>query len=582
MEYQFLIKNGRIVDGTGAPAYDADVRVAGGTIVEIGADLAAQPRERVFDAAGCLVTPGFIEQHNHYDAPMWWMPTLEPMSGYGITTSVNGNCGFAPAPVSSDPDAKMAMVKIFSFFEDIPVQPFVDQLPWDWRTWSEYRASLEANLRFPVNFAAYAGHIAIRLAVMGMDARTRAATPDEIAQMCALLEDALEAGAIGLSSNLLDYDGQGQPVPSILAEDAEYEALLDVLARYPGRTFQIIIGVFMRFTGVEDMARVERLCRDRAVRVLWAGIPIFQIQMPRVGALVEEHERFKREGLDFWTGFHHVPPATAVNFEKTLVFGQSNCLVWHEMIEAPDEAAKFAMLADDAWRARARKSWDDDMYPQAGFRRADKLVLQESQTGYGPLGITFAELVEQAGPDAHPSDVLADWLLDNGLGSTIMAEYMTTSTELMAQLCRDPRAIGNASDSGAHGQMLCGIGDHIDLITDYARDHDWLTIEEAVHNLTGKLAGFFGFDDRGVLEVGKAADLVVFDLDEIERRPVEKVYDVPDGRGGRTWRYTRAPAPMRLTLCNGVPTFDRERYTGQFPGKVIEAGVAREPANITA
>jgi N-acyl-D-amino-acid deacylase len=143
------------------------------------------------------------------------------------------------------------------------------------------------------------------------------------------------------------------------------------------------------------------------------------------------------------------------------------------------------------------------------------------------------------------------------------------SEDVMTRLFRDPKAIGNVSDSGAHGQMLCGIGDHIHLLTDYVRDNRRLTIEEAIHNTSGKQAKFFGFEDRGEISVGKAADLAVFNLDEIERRPVEKVFDVPDGQGARTWRYTRSPAPMRLTLVNGVPTFDRNNFTGTYPGKVI-------------
>jgi len=117
--------------------------------------------------------------------------------------------------------------------------------------------------------------------------------------------------------------------------------------------------------------------------------------------------------------------------------------------------------------------------------------------------------------------------------------------------------------------MLCGVGDHVDFLTDYVRDSRALSIEEGIHNLTGKLAHFFGFRDRGELRVGKRADIVVFDLNAIERRPVEKVFDVPDGEGGRTWRYSRAPAPMLLTLVNGVPTFDKGRFTGYFPGQIL-------------
>jgi N-acyl-D-aspartate/D-glutamate deacylase len=563
-----LIKGGTVVDGTGAAAAKADVRVDNGTIIEIGQNLQALDRERVIDADGCLVTPGFIETHNHYDAPMWWMPTLEPMSGYGVTTSVNGHCGFTAAPCSDDEEARMEMVKIFSFFEDIPLKPFKEVLPWDWRKWSEYKKSLETNLRFPVNFATFCGHIAIRLAVMGVDAKKRTATPDEIQKMCSLLEDALDNGALGLSSNLNDYDGEGQPVPSILADDAEFEALLDVLARYPNKTFQIIISVFGKFNGQADLERVERLAKPRNLRVQWGGVPTLDYQMGRLPKMWDTHERFKAEGLEFYTGFHHVPPTTAMSFYSSLLFGQLNNLVWHELIVAPTEEAKLALLGDKAWRDRARESWDGQ-YPQSIFRDASRVNLHESQSGYGPIGCTLADYIASRGGNIHPSDALADWLIDNGFDSTLLMHMANSSEDLMVRLFRDPKAIGNISDSGAHGQMLCGIGDHIHLLTDYVRDNGRLTLEEAIHNLTGKIANHYGLYDRGELKVGRAADIAVFKLDEIERRPTERMFDVPDGKGGRTWRYTRAPAPMRLTLVNGVPTFDRGKFTGAFPGKVI-------------
>ena len=164
-----LIKNGTVVDGTGAPAFRADVRVRDGIIAEVGTDLT--PRgERVYDAAGCHVSPGFIESHTHYDGTMWWQPDLDPLPVYGATTMILGNCGFSPAPLHHTREAQHEMIGIFSFFEDIPFEPFVTEMPLDWHKWSEYRASTEKNVRVPLNYAAYVGHIAIRLAAMGVEA----------------------------------------------------------------------------------------------------------------------------------------------------------------------------------------------------------------------------------------------------------------------------------------------------------------------------------------------------------------------------------------------------------------------------
>jgi N-acyl-D-aspartate/D-glutamate deacylase len=160
-------------------------------------------------------------------------------------------------------------------------------------------------------------------------------------------------------------------------------------------------------------------------------------------------------------------------------------------------------------------------------------------------------------------------VLRNGAESVIFKTSWALDEERVIELLRDPNAIGNISDAGAHGKLFCGAGDNILLLTSFVRDRAILTIEEAVHNLTGKLADFFGLSDRGAIREGLTADIAVFNLAEIERRPEEKVWDVPDGEGGRTYRYTRAPAPMRLTLCNGVPTFDHSAFTGRFPGRFL-------------
>jgi N-acyl-D-aspartate/D-glutamate deacylase len=514
------------------------------------------------------VTPGFIETHNHFDGPMWWMPTMEPMPGYGVTTSINGNCGFAAAPVHDDPAIRKEMVDIFAFFEDIPDKPFLELLPWDWRKWSEYKASLQRNVKIPVNYAAFVGHIAIRLAVMGMEAWDRAATPAEIKAMCAHLEDAMEAGALGLSSNLLDHDSKDRPVPSQMADDAEFGALMDVLVRYPGSTMQIIVDHFMRMTGPASMVRIADIARGRKIRIQVAGgLPSLEFQSFAIPGAIESHEKRKAEGLDMWMGYHHLSPTTVVNFLSSLVFAQSNNYVWNDIVAAKTEDEKIALLEDPEWLAKARDSWDQT-FPQSPMGKPDEIELLDSETGAGPTGVTLADYMRDNGFN-HPSDALAQWVVLNGVASTLRLKDWPNHEETMDRLFHDPMSVGNIADSGAHGKMFCGIGDNVLLLTKYVRERGQLTIEEAIHILTGKITNHFGMTDRGELKPGKQADIVVFNLDEIERRPDEKAWDVPDGEGGRTYRYTRAPAPMRLTLVNGVTTFDRGAFTGNFPGQYI-------------
>ena len=576
MDFRLLIKGGTVVDGSGAAAFAADVRVAQGRITEVGPDLAAARGERVIDANGCYVTPGFIETHNHWDGGVWWSPNMEPLPAYGITTSINGNCGFSMAPAPQTEEDKQNVIDIFNFFEDIPEEPMQSLVPWDWKTWSEYKASFLRNVKVPVHFAAFCGHIPMRLYVMGQEAWNRAATPDEIAQMCALLDDALAAGAIGFSSNQLDYDKYDRPLPSQKADDAEYRALFEVVARHPGATVQVIVDHFMRMTGPEQVERMGRIATETGVRMQWAGLPTLKFAQKIAKRSGELHEGFKAEGLDIWTGYHHVSPTSVINFVRSLVFAQNGNAVWQEIVNATAWEEKSAMLADPAWRERARHAWDHETFPQSYLHDPSALTFKESESGWGPVGITLADYLVETGI-AHPSDALAEWVLNNGAESVVHKRSWEKDEDVLLALMRDPRSVGNTSDGGAHGKMFCGTGDNVLLLTDWVRDRRLLTIEEGVHVITGKLADFFGLHDRGLIEVGKVADITVFDLDEIERRPEEKIWDVWDGAGGRTYRYTRAPAPMRLTLVNGVPTFDNGAFTGRFPGKFIGPEQAAQP-----
>ena len=567
MEIRILIKGGTVVDGSGAPAYAADVRVARGKIVEIGQNLAASKGERVVDAGGCYVTPGFIETHNHWDGGVWWNPNLEPLPAYGATTSINGNCGFSLAPAPQQPEDVQDVIDIFNYFEDIPEEPMRQIVPWDWKLWSEYKASMEKKVKLPMHFSAFCGHIPMRLAVMGQDAWTRHATPDEIAQMCELLDDALAAGAMGLSSNYLDYDKWERPLPSQQADDAEFTALFNVVARYPGATVQIILDYFMRKTANTQLERFGRLAKETGVRLQWAGMPTLSYMADQLPRAEELHAQFKAEGLDIYTAFNVISPTSVINFNRTLVFGQNGNPVWQDLVNTPGWEAKAAMLDDETWRAKARESWDNQF--AHSFLHVPKAnLLRESESGYGPTGVTLQDYMDETGI-AHASDALAQWVLNNGQESVVLKESWAKDEDILNKLLVDTHSLANVSDAGAHGKLFCGAGYNVFLLTDYVRDRKVISLEQGVHMLTGRLAGFFGLNDRGIIAVGKAADITVFNLDEIEMRPEKKIWDVWDGTGGRTYRYTRDPAPMRLTLVAGVPTFDHGEFTGRYPGEFI-------------
>lgn len=569
-----LIRGGTIVDGTGAAPFSADVRIRDGQIVEVGPSLEPQDAEALFDASGCYVAPGFIESHTHLDGVMWWQPDLAPLPGNGVTTVIGGNCGFALAPAHEDPAVRDEIIKIFSFFEDFPEGPFRSHLPWDWRKWSEYKESMMRSVQTPIHFGAFVGHIAIRLAAMGLEAWERAATPSEIEEMASLLEDALSAGAMGLSTNLMDHDGQDRPVPSLHADDAEFAALFEVLAKHPGATLQVVVDSLMRMTAQPSMERLAGLSEGLPIRMQWAGVPTLQWQkdMGLQAPLAELHERFGAEGRDIWTGFMHVPITTVASIEHSLLFAQSGDYVWHEVVTAESEEAKLALLRDPEWRARARHSWDHDANPISPFPQPHGAILDNSANETGPIGVTLGEYAEELG--VHCSDALAEWFVRNGVDSTVTMPPWAKDEDMVVRLLKDPKSVGNISDAGAHGQMFCGIGYNVSLFSHFVRETGKITVEEAVHVQTGKLANHFGLVDRGEIAIGKRGDVTVFSLDEVEMRPQKKIYDVPDGKGGHTWRWTRDPAPVRLTLANGVATFENGTFTKARPGEMIRPGAA--------
>ncbi len=581
MEMRMLIKGGTVVDGSGAvPAYAADVRISGGRITEVAPNLQPTKGERLVDAAGCYVTPGFIETHNHWDGGVWWTPNLEPLPAYGATTSINGNCGFSLAPAPQRPEDVQDVIDIFNYFEDIPEEPMREIVPWDWQKWSEYKASMQAKVKLPMHFSAFCGHIPMRLCVMGQDAWKRAATADEIEQMCALLEDALSAGAMGLSSNFLDYDKWERPLPSQQADDAELTALFKVVARHPGATVQVILDYFMRKTANASLERFGRLAKETGVRMQWAGMPTLEFMADQLPRAEELHAQFKAEGLDIYTAFNVLSPTSVINFNRTLVFGQNGNPVWQELVNTPGWEAKAAMLDDPIWLARARESWDNQ-FAHSFLHIPKANLLRESESGYGPIGLTLQDYMDQTGI-AHASDALAQWVLNNGQESIVLKDSWAKDEAILNKLLVDTHSLANVSDAGAHGKLFCGAGYNVFLLTDYVRDRKVLSLEQGVHMLTGRLSGFFGLNDRGLIEVGKVADITVFNLEEIEMRPEKKIFDVWDGTGGRTYRYTRDPAPMRLTLVAGVPTFDHGEFTGRYPGEFIGPEAAHEAYAIAA
>ena len=252
-DHDLIIRGGDVIDGSGDPRRRADVRVRGGRIAEVGGRLAPDG-EREIDASGATVVPGFIDTHAHTDPQVFWDPSLDPDPLHGVTTMLVGNCSLSLYPVSDE--TRAAISDLFSYIEDVPRHLFDDSVPWSWTDYGGYRDRVN-EVGTGINLAPLVGHTPLRLAVMGDDAWTRVATPAECAAMAALLDDAMQAGAWGLSTSFLDSDAEGRPVPSRAADGAEFDELLDVIARAGRGLVEVVpelLGKNPR-AGLEDLAR---------------------------------------------------------------------------------------------------------------------------------------------------------------------------------------------------------------------------------------------------------------------------------------------------------------------------------------
>lgn len=560
-----LIRGGHVIDGTNAAPVRADVRIDGARIAEIGANLKAASGEEVVDAGGAMVSPGFIDCHTHFDAPMFWSPTLDPLPGYGTTTVMMGNCGFSVAPMPENQDSRQDIIDVFSYIEDIPKNTFKNAVPWDWNTWPEYRAKV-SGFKTAGNLGALVGHLNLRIVAMGPYAWTRAATESEIQHMAQMLDESLKAGAFGFSTNLQNVDNIGRPLPTLLSQDREFEALLDVLARYPGRVLQ--------FNNVEELEpsmdstqRMAKLCKPRNVRMQYLRIPTELRRRPEYEAHHALYTRLRDDGVDIWPAFTHRPPAIAMALDSCILFGFINLGGFHELSNQTPRDQKAALLANPEWRTRIRKEWDDGLpYGDFMLRGTDRWLFKNSDNGKGPVNVTLTDLVARTGK--HPMDAVADWWLDNGIDSTIHIAEEDMDVPGIVDLIRDPRGIGGVNDAAAHSQMFCGGGDLALLFKRFVRPGH-VRIEEIVHLLTGRLANHYGLKDRGVLKPGAIADVTIFTLEEMDQHDEEKIFDVPDGAGGTSWRFTRKPAPVRATIVNGQTVFDGKTYTGALPGALI-------------
>jgi len=530
MDGDIVIRGGTLVDGTGSAGRPADVAVRHGRIVDIGTGLQG---DRVLDASGQVVAPGFIDIHSHYDAQVFWDPSLTPSSFHGVTSVVAGNCGFSIAPIR--PDAVSLLARTLQNVEDMSFETLSVGVPWaDFETFPQYLDAIERR-GVGLNFGCYVGHTAVRLYVMGDDAYERPATDDELKQMQGVIAAAIDGGAIGFASSASPtHNGDGgRPVPSRVGDLAELTALLEPLRESDRGVVALLPGGVISFDEVFELqSRIQRPFTWTALLTV-KGFPYHE-------KLIERHDQARARGIEVWPQISVRPLVFQMNMLQPFTMNTRQSF---SRLMALDLEGRIAHYRDPEWRAAALADLDQGV----PFNWAS-LSVAESEKFPDLVGRKVVELAGERG--CTPLDVVLDISLDDGLQTRFWSVLANDDPDAIAWLLGKEGTLLGLADSGAHVSQLCDACFATDLLGNWVREKEVLPLERAVYKLTGEPARVFGLADRGTVEVGKAADLCVFDPDTVDPGPLRRLYDFP-ANGERLT--ADAPTGVTHVLVNGTP-----------------------------
>lgn len=559
------IRNGTMIDGTGAPATRADIGILDGRIARIGADVG--PARHEVDASGLSVAPGFIDVHTHYDAQVFWDPTLSPSSNHGVTTVFGGNCGFSIAPLSGKPEDATYLMRMLSRVEGMPLESLEAGVPWSWQSFAEYLQAVERGVA--VNAGFLVGHSALRRAVMGERAIGDAASDDEIAAMCELLDASLHAGGLGFSTTLsaTHSDADGQPVPSRHARNAELMALAAVVREHEGTWLEMVsdTGSSFKSENVERMTAMS-LAAQRSLNwnVLSPNSRFREIYDNQLAASDYAAERGARVIA------LAAPQAISLvlTFEAGMVIDAMNG--WGAVMSLPIPE-RIARLSDPAVRAelnRTAREGNSSITELADWS-AWTIVETERPENKALEGLTIGALASRL--NKAPLDTMLDLAIEEDLKTRFMPAPSGTdheSWQMRGAAWRDDRAIIGASDAGAHLDMIDTFAFSTQVLQQGVRERRLLELEDAVHRMTDLPARTFGLRDRGRLAEGYHADIVVFDPDTIACGPLHTRNDLPAGAG----RLYCEAIGVEHVLVNGQPIIAAGKSTGALPGTVLRSG----------
>jgi N-acyl-D-amino-acid deacylase len=555
MTYDLIIRNGTVIDGSGAAGQHADVAIAGGNVAEIGK--VTEGARRTIDASDLIVAPGFVDPHTHYDAQICWDPMVSCTSWHGVTTVVMGNCGVGIAPCRE----KVREIAAWDLVnvEAIPFDALSRGITWEWESFPQY---LDAAARrgSGINLAFLAPLTPFRHFVMGEESMEREARPDEIQKIASLLGEAVQAGAVGFSTTTLaQHIGfQGRPLACRLASRDELKAYANELKRVGRGSIEVALTQRIGRVSDEESDLLKFLLEESGRPVTWLAIASRPDKPEATDDILRRLEPLISRG--------GVPQILCKPFSVQMdlrnPFSFADMAMWGPVFNQTLEKQK-EFYRDPSFRGAFREELKRPHLFQGRWNRVEVLeVTNDALKQYERK--TVAEAAEMRGKD--PLDTFFDLALEDDLNiQYTMQQY---HEEGIRRLITDSRTMIGLSDGGAHVNMLCDAGYCTYLLGTWVRERQALTLEQAVKRITSEPADFFGLKDRGRLKAGLPADVAIFDARTVGSAKRAKMQnDLPGG--GR--RLVMPAEGIEYTVVNGEVLYEHGKHAGNLPGKVVRS-----------
>ncbi|MBJ18220.1 MAG: amidohydrolase family protein [bacterium] len=568
-----VIRGATIVDGMGAPAYLGDVGIRDGRIdfvVAAGDGAAAGPElsdREVIEAEGLVLTPGFIDPHTHYDAQLGWDPTASPSNLHGVTTVIAGNCGFSVAPIGDD-DADY-LRRMMAVVEGMPLDALENGLDWSWRSFGSYLDHLDGQTA--VNAGFLVGHCALRRTVMGARSVAERANEDEMEQMASLLRESIEAGGLGLSStrSYTHRDGDGEPVPSRAASEEELLALCDVTGELEGTTLEFITDGCLNGFKDEEVDLMTRMSLRAGRTLNWNVFTIDSKEPDRYANQLRAQESAAERGADVVA--LTMPTLVGLTMSFLTYSPIYQLPGWFDVLSLPLEERMAALRKPEVRKALLEGS----LSPEIGAfsRVADfpnfRIGDTHSEANAGLSGRLVKEIAAERGTEDF--DTLVDIVLADELKTVLWPDPPDDdagSWELRLRAWENGHTLLGGSDAGAHLDRMCGAPYTTDFLADCIRGRKLWPLERAVQALSDRPAQLFGLRERGRIEAGFHADLVLFDPQRIGSGEIHERYDLP----GNSLRLFAESTGIHRVFVNGEAIVVDGQPTEARPGTILRSG----------